>query len=581
MRRDFCNPMNLSYKYQHLNNQASREAADPTLIYFKGKYYMFASMSGGFFYSDDLIEWKWHENRNLELYKYAPDVRQIGEYLVFSASSRGKGVMYRTLDPFSEKYEKVCETFSFWDPNTFQDDDGRVYFYWGCDNGKPIYGIELDPEKLTPVGKKKPLIFGRQTEFGWERPNYPGRENDEQDTPLATKLFHIMMALSGRSPDRPYIEGAFMNKWNGKYYLQYAAPGTEIATYGDGVYVSDNPLGPFSVQKHNPFSSRPSGFITGAGHGSTIEDAHGNFWHAATNRVSINANFERRIGLFPAGFDKDGVLFCNQRFADYPVDIPEGKFDPWDVKPKWMLLSYKKPCNASSFISGHEPKLAADEDIRSCWCAHHSRDEWFQMDLEQAYPVHAVQINFADVDVPMLQRDKAELSNFETGRRYIDTDHSLKTRYLLEGSLDGQQWFVLADKREADTDLPHDYLRFDGVLVRYLRITAVQLPYDKKFALSGLRVFGLGNGPKPDIVKNVSAVFSDPMTAQLRWDPVDGAVGYEVQYGISPDKLYSSYLVYEKPEVLLTTLNVNQEYYVRIDSFNENGVTEGTVQSIR
>lgn len=52
--------------------------------------------------------------------------------------------------------------------------------------------------------------------------------------------------------------------------------------------------------------------MTGAGHGSTIADKYGNYWHASTMRISVNHDFERRVGLFPAGFDKDGVLFCNQ-----------------------------------------------------------------------------------------------------------------------------------------------------------------------------------------------------------------------------------------------------------------------------
>ena len=69
MRRDFCNPINIPYQFQHYNNQASREAADPTLVLYKDRYYLFASMSGGFYYSDDLIEWKWHEHRKLNLYR--------------------------------------------------------------------------------------------------------------------------------------------------------------------------------------------------------------------------------------------------------------------------------------------------------------------------------------------------------------------------------------------------------------------------------------------------------------------------------------------------------------------------------
>ena len=44
---------------------------------------VFVSMSAGFYCSDDLICWSWHENRNLDIYRYAPDVRQIGDYLYF------------------------------------------------------------------------------------------------------------------------------------------------------------------------------------------------------------------------------------------------------------------------------------------------------------------------------------------------------------------------------------------------------------------------------------------------------------------------------------------------------------------
>ena len=134
-----------------------------------------------------------------------------------------------------------------------------------------------------------------------------------------------------------------MTKHNGKYYLQYASPATQFNTYCDGVYVADAPLGPFTLQQSNPFSSKPGGFMQGAGHGSTIQDADGNFWHASTMRVSVNHDMERRVGLFPAGVDADGVLFCNQNFADYPLCIPDGKFDPWSVRPACMLLSYQKP----------------------------------------------------------------------------------------------------------------------------------------------------------------------------------------------------------------------------------------------
>ena len=574
MSRILINPLNIPYQFQHYNRQASRESADPTLVYFKGHYYLFASMSGGFYFSDDMIHWNWHENRKLTPFRYAPDVRQVGDWLIFSSSDRDPSEIYRTKDPMSDDFEKLSEPFPFWDPNTFQDEDGRVYFYWGCANTTPIWGQEFDPEAMTPIGEKKELIFGNTAAHGWERPNYPGRPKEQGKEGLAMRLYRLFMRLSG-SDKKPFIEGAFMNKWNGKYYLQYAAPGTELATYGDGVYVGDSPLGPFTYQAHNPFSSKPGGFITGAGHGSTIEDEYGNLWHASTMRISVNANFERRLGLFPAGLDKDGMLFCNQNFADYPLDIPEGKFDPQSIHPKWMLLSYRKAAVASSSREGHGPEMALNEDIRSCWCANGSAGEWYKLDLGDVYEVHHIQINFADVEVPMLDVDKALRSNVYTSNRYIDPDPTLRTRFLMEGSADGNEWFVLADKRSAETNLPHDYIEMDAVKLRYVRVTVEKLPYDEPFALSGLRVFGLGNEEAPESVKEFDTVQHDAMTVKLRWKASDRAIGYNIRYGIAPDKLYNSHMVYGQTEVLLTTLNAGQTYYAAVDSFGEGGVTEG------
>ena len=574
MSRILINPLNIPYQFQHYNKQASRESADPTLIYFKGRYYLFASMSGGFYFSDDMLHWDWHENRELTPFRYAPDVRQVGDWLIFSSSDRDPSAIYRSKDPLSDDFEKLSEPFPFWDPNTFQDDDGRVYFYWGCANTTPIYGQEFDPETMTPIGEKKELIFGNFAEHGWERPDYPGRPKEQGKEGFAMRLFRLYMHLSG-ADKKPFIEGAFMNKWNGRYYLQYAAPGTELATYGDGVYVGDSPLGPFAYQAHNPFSSKPGGFITGAGHGSTIEDEHGNLWHASTMRISVNANFERRLGLFPAGLDSDGILFCNQNFADYPLEIPEGKFDPQGIKPRWMLLSYKKRAVASSYREGHEPGLALDEDIRSCWCAKGSAGEWYRLDLGDVYEVHGIQLNFADVDVPMLEVDKSLRSNVYTSNRYIDPNPTLRTRYLLEGSADGSDWFVLSDKRSGETNLPHDYLELDGVKLRFVRVTAEKLPYDEPFALSGLRVFGLGNCTAPEAVTAFTASRPDAMTAKLSWKAADRAIGYNVRYGISPDKLYSSHMVCGQTQVLLTMLNAGQSYYAAVDAFGEGGVTEG------
>jgi len=59
----------------------------------------------------------------------------------------------------------------------------------------------------------------------------------------------------------PYMEGAWMTKYQEKYYLQYSVAGTEYNVYADGVYVSDSPLGPFTLAKNNPYLYKVHKFI--------------------------------------------------------------------------------------------------------------------------------------------------------------------------------------------------------------------------------------------------------------------------------------------------------------------------------
>ena len=104
MKTTYCNPLDLGYRYQHMKEgprtAGFREGADPTLVYFKGKYYLFVSMSAGFWYSEDLLNWDFHADPGLLIYDYAPDVRQVGNYLYFCASRKGRNCpILRTADP--------------------------------------------------------------------------------------------------------------------------------------------------------------------------------------------------------------------------------------------------------------------------------------------------------------------------------------------------------------------------------------------------------------------------------------------------------------------------------------------------
>ena len=597
--KTYCNPLDLGYRYQHMKEgeriAGFREGADPTLVYFKGKYYLFVSMSAGFWYSDDLLHWDFHADPDLLIYDYAPDVRQVGEYLYFCASRKGRNCpILRTADPLTEPFTEVSCSFDFWDPDIFCDDDGRVYFYWGCSNTTPIWGVELDPATMEPIGEKRPLISGCEEALGYERPGDNGIV-DREASVLYKSVHQFYNEATGKlelppqmaqvpglnaevltamynAIGKPYIEGAFMTKHDGTYYLQYACPGTQYNTYADGVYTAKDPLGPFTLQTSNPFSAVPGGFMTGAGHGSTIADKYGNYWHAATMRISVNHDFERRVGLFPAGFDADGVLFCNQNFADYPHEIPAGKFDAAAVQPCWMLLSYRKAVTASSTAEGSAPANAVNETCRDWWSAGSDKPgEWLCVDLGAESDVRAIQVNMADeklvVDFP------ADSYGDDRKTRRIETRPQL-SHYRVETSLDGETWTLREDvARECSNGY---YAYADGIRARYIRVMGGELPYGQTLRISGLRVFGNCAGARPAAAK-AAAVRVDALDGKISWQHLDNAQGCNVRYGTAPDKLYHSWLVYDADEVTLSTLMAGQTYYICVDSFNENGITTGEI----
>lgn len=588
-----CNPVNINYRYQfnmdprlHGQMQICREAADPSMILFHGRYYIFASMTLGVWVSDDLAHWENHRlPKELPLYDYAPDVRVMGDWVYFCASRREENCdRYRTKDILNGPYEKIEGSFPFWDPNLFIDDDGRVYFYWGCSNITPIWGVELDPQTMQPISEKRVLVEGHPFEVGYER---VGEDNSqlpasEAEIDAAYAAFHKRQGISedqvpeqvkplirGMFSRKPYIEGAWMDKQNGRYYLQYACPGTQYNTYSDGVYVSSSPLGPFTLAGNNPYSYKPGGFLPGAGHGSTMQDEKGAWWHTATMRISMNHDFERRVGIWPAGFDADGELFCNQRYGDWPMTV-EG--DPWR-DPAWMLLSAGKKATASSFTEGHEPEKATEENVQTWWrAASASRAEWLQIDLGRDFDVHAIQINFADdkIDIPCPGQIVGG-----SQARYIE-ERDLTTQWKLTGSIDGKDWFVIEDKSHAQTDLSHDLiLREEGIRVRFLRLSDMAVPYGQQPCISGLRVFGLGQGEKPAApVFTVRRENDLDMTVSVQSQ--ENTLGYSILFGSSPDKLYHSYMTFKAGDQRIGALIKGRDYFVRVDAFNENGITEGT-----
>ena len=542
----YCNPLNLSYRFC-LDQPSRREAADPSVVLYKDTYYLFASKSGGYWVSNDLLSWKLVTTKDLPIDNYAPTAVVIGDWLYFFTSLSDK--IYRSNNPASGKWELYNGSFPISteaDPMIFADTDGKVYLYYGCSNVNPIHAVELDTNnKLNPIGKPVACFTGNPSEHGWER---CGDYNN------STKI--------------PWVEGAWMTKHNGKYYLQYAAPGTEFKSYADGVYVSDRPLGPFTYAANNPFSLRPEGFICGAGHSSTFADKYGNWWHISTLTIAVKHNFERRLGLFPTNFDEKGNLYTTTDFGDYPIILPDRKYKKVsELNPGWSLLSYNKTAEASSTLDSKPISYAFDEDIRTYWSAKTGeKGEWLNVDLGSLCTVNAIQVNIAE--------NNTNLHGREDIRAH---------QYRVEYSADNKNWKTLLDKTSNEQDLTHPYEALKTpVKARFIKITNYRVP-DGTFAISGLRIFGHGTGRKPVKVTSFKAArdANDPRDIDLSWNKQAGADGYNIRYGIEKDKLYHSYQVNGKNSVTIRNLEKNQSYWFEIDSFGENGVAPGNVQFVK
>ncbi|MFN8288778.1 MAG: discoidin domain-containing protein [Chitinophagaceae bacterium] len=571
-QRTYCNPVNIDYGYTPIPNFSDwgrhRATADPVIVNYKGDFYLFSTNQWGYWWSSDMLNWNyiskrflrpWNTNTYDEL--CAPAVGIVGDtMLVFGSTYTRKFTLWMSTNPKANDWKPLVDSFDIggWDPAFFTDDDGRFYMYNGSSNTYPVYGVELDRKTFQPIGTRMPMYMLQDWRYGWQR------FGEHMDNTFLD----------------PFIEGSWMTKHNGKYYFQYGAPGTEFSGYADGVVVSDAPLfdGHQIFPQSDPLSMKLGGFARGAGHGSTFQDNNGNYWHVSTIMLSVKNNFERRIGIWPAGFDKDDVMWCNTAFGDYPHLLPEpdksvvyppgnaGRSMTEHYFTGWMLLNYKKPVTVSSTLGSYYPNNANDEDIKTYWsAATANKGEWIQTDLGNVSRVNAVQINYADQDVA-----SDHLGKINGGEQYH--------QYKLWSSVDGKKWTILVDKSNNKTDIPHEYVELPApVQARYIRLENIHMPTGR-FAISGLRVFGNGNGAKPEAVKTffVLRTDKDKRSAWIKWNPVDNAYAYNIYYGTAPDKLYNCIMVMGNTinEYWFKAMDLKMPYYFTIEAVNENGVSE-------
>lgn len=467
-RRTYCNPLVLpdyprgrssigkkpgTFGFLQDPPRDYRETADPSVLYHSGRWYLYPSC-GMAYVSDDFVTWR---QVRIEPYDcgYAPTVvahrgrfllTACGAPILQSADPLGP---FTPVGPLRRPSGELVEGFN--DPMLFADDDGRLYAYWGL--GKPgIFGAEVDPENPDRLFTEPRILFAYDPAHVWER---YGPNNED-----ASKSF---------------VEGPWMVKLGRRYFLTYAAPGTEWRTYGMGTYVAEAPLGPFRYQDRNPILRQTAGLVRGPGHGCIVKGPRDTLWAFYTCTVCYEHLFERRIGMDPAGIDADGNLFVRPasetpQWAPGIVEHPET-----GNAAGWHCVTASRRCHASSHAPGRNPLYAVDDSMLTWWePASDDPAPSLEIDVNGTFQVAALRLVWKDVG---LDYDAGALPG--------------PFRYRVLTRLGGDAWQVAVDAADNATDLLIDYRVFEPRVASRVRLDILGMPPGIRPGVVSLGVFGV------------------------------------------------------------------------------------------
>ena len=232
------------------------EGADPFVLLHEGKYYLYSTNSpDGFrvFESDDMSTWADRgyclkaDDVMGDKWFWAPEVmyRNGKFYMVYVANEHlGIAVADSPLGPFIQEEKRWLNETNEIDGHFFVDDDGSVYLYFvRFEEGNVIWCAKMNDDLLSYDESTAKFLFRAEDE--WEL------------------------------RDCSVVEGPFVLKHKGKYYLTYSANHTRSEDYAVGYAVSDNPMGPFLKASCNPILKK-NDFFNGTGHHSFTTSKDGN-----------------------------------------------------------------------------------------------------------------------------------------------------------------------------------------------------------------------------------------------------------------------------------------------------------------
>lgn len=237
-------------------NPLKENSADPFVLLHDGVYYLYATSSdSGFkvFSSSDMSSWKdegWAlkaEDSWGNKWFWAPEIivkdgifymyYSVEEHLCVATSDSPLGPFKQEVkEPFHTNIKEI-------DGHVFLDDDGKYYIYFvRFDNGNNIWGAGLNDD-MSSI-KQDTLVRLLTPTKDWEKSMYP------------------------------VVEGPYILKHEGIYYLTYSGDHYQSPGYGVGYAISASPLGQFVKHKNNPIMQSNT-IVHGSGHHSFVRSQDG------------------------------------------------------------------------------------------------------------------------------------------------------------------------------------------------------------------------------------------------------------------------------------------------------------------
>jgi hypothetical protein len=461
---------------------------DVSVIGEAGKYYMFCTGGGGWV-SEDLVNWDYQGVEFVAEGRVptAPHVVKFNDKFYMSGNNSPVYEAPTPLGPYESIGEWTLVSGEPWggvsqgvawddsfDVDMFVDDDNTPYLYYAGRGIDGVYVVTLDPEHLNQATSEPKRLFGFDKSHIWER---YGDRNEYSEV--------------------SWIEGPWMFKHNGTYYVQYSATGTQWRSYATGVYTSNNPMGPFTYSETSPLFRSTTGIVTGPAHGCMIEGPDGNVW-AFYSIVMNNPPGGRRIGLDPLMIDASGKMVGPGRPSDTPQWGPGAVTDPFhngDSGSLPLTIGKLRAMNAESSFSserdGHYASYAIDDSNGTWWePAANDKQPTLTLDLSSATRFDAVQ---------MFTLDSARIL-FSTGQRRFfggprrgatprargpftpppavapPPGTTITFQYKIEASTDGENYTTVVDKTDNDVT---KYIEFDEIApteARFVRLTITDWP---------------------------------------------------------------------------------------------------------